>query len=71
MADIIDFSPKKKAFSTTHMLDLTISSDTDGLLEVSCQISEGYSDYEVFEALVAAAYKYAEDCNLMEDETIH
>ena len=80
MADIIDFKPKKKKTFNNHMLTLDIYQDQDEMLEVACEIGEGYSDYEVFEALVGAAMKFAEDNDIvlqndasitLVDDTVH
>ena len=53
------------------MIDLQVSQTGDGFYEVFCQISEGYTDYEIFEALMAAAYRFAEDSDLVDEPTLH
>ena len=71
MGDILDFKSKPKMQYSKQMVDMQISQDSEGYLEVSCQITDGYTDYEIFEALIAAAYKFAEDTDLVEEPTLN
>ena len=71
MTNVIEFKKPEKttAFSTSaHMFNLNMYETPEGELEVSIEISEGFDDEQVFEAMVAAAMKFAMDTGLNEPE---
>lgn len=71
MADILDFSKKlkqKRGDDFIDLLDLNMTVNSEGEYEVFLTINDDYTDAEIFDALVAAAVKFATDRDLVEVE---
>ena len=61
MGDILDFKKKKTEDFSDEMANIFISQFQDGELGVHMECAEGYTDYEIFEAMLAVAFKFAEE----------
>lgn len=70
MSNVINFKGRKPK-PDTHvrwMVTANIYQHSTGELDVDMSIEDGFEDYDIFEALVACAYKYAEDNGVVEYE---
>ena len=67
MSDIINIETWRRKPSTTQMFSLNVFMNSNGEFEVSLELEEGFSDEEIFEALLATAMKYATDHELGND----
>lgn len=71
MAKILDFSKKlkqKRGEDFETILDLNMTINSEGEYEVFLTLNDDYTDAEIFDALVAAAIKFATDRDLVEVE---
>ena len=69
MSNIIDFTKKteeNKHSISDEMLSLSIYMDNDGAYEVYMEVSDMYTDMEIFEAIMAAGSKFAIDHDLVD-----
>ena len=60
--------PSAPASSSWPLAEVSIFINGDGEYEVSMEVSEDYSDFEVFTALMATAMKYGQDHDCLMDE---
>ena len=65
MSNIIEF--QAKSIVPEHVVTLTIGRTPDKLYEVSMEVGE-LEDNDIFEAILAAAFKFAEDHELLDEE---
>lgn len=67
MDNIIEFGKKPKAKNNSdHMFTLDLYMNTDGEYEVYMEVDDIFDSSEVFEAMIAAAMKYAVDHDIPE-----
>lgn len=70
MDNIVQFKQRVKNeedHSVRWMISLNIYEHENGELDVHAEIGDDHTDYDIFEAIMAAAWKYAEDSDLVED----
>ena len=70
MGDVVEFKqrPSTTESPTRWMFTLNMYAHSTGELDVSMEVEDGFSDYEIYEAMVAAAYKFAADNDVHELE---
>ena len=68
--NIISFGKKQPVAPTSSwpLAEVSIFINGDGEYEVSMEVSEDYSDFEVFTALMAVTMKYGQDHDCLMDE---
>lgn len=64
--NILEF--KKKEKPAEHLTSIHVYIDTDGQYEVNMEINDVYGDDQVFEAIMATAYKFASEMDIDEDD---
>ena len=72
MGDIVDLNnrrDKPKTIPSSHMFTLDMYMNAAGEFEVYMEVDDNQSEEAIFEAMIAAAMKYAVENNLQEDDT--
>lgn len=65
--NVIEFKKKTKVEYEEELFSMYMTIDQDGNYGVHMEVNDVYGDEQIFEALLAAAFKFAED-NLSELE---
>lgn len=64
--NVIEFKPKETP--AEHLTSIHVYIDINGQFEVNMEINDNYDDDKVFEAIMATAYKFANEMDLGEDD---
>ena len=72
MSNVIEFGKPLTGSQrpAEHMFSVFVYQDSQGMYEVSLEISENISDEQVFEAMMAATMKFATDHAITDEDEI-